>query len=116
MNGQMSLFDFIEDPEESRKKLRAEEAREELRKLSRRLDGLESVKPEPVQRTCRSCDHFHRATCGPRGIVHTMGCFGFGVSRSDDPGKPACTDWVEATDGEAWRTDDEALEAWKNRL
>ena len=66
---------------------------------------------EPVDKICRTCDHFARYTSGLGEIYHGYSCFGFGVSRSQDP-KGNCRDWREAVDNEAWRTDDKALNAW----
>ena len=64
------------------------------------------------KKKCRTCDHFHRCTSGPDGIYHGFSCFGFGISRSENPEKDACIDYREATDDEAWRRDDKAFNEW----
>ena len=113
MSGQMSLFDFIEDPEEQRKNSKVEQARKELRELSKRLEKLNE--PEPVPRICRHCDHFQRSVWGLMEY-HGMACFGFGVSRSSDANQKGCSDWAEAKDDEPWRNSDDALRAWYEEL
>lgn len=67
---------------------------------------------EPVDRICRTCEHFQKSVCGLGDIYHGVSCFGFGISRSQDPNQEACNDWEKATDGEPWRTSDRALNAW----
>lgn len=67
---------------------------------------------EPVNRICRTCGHFQKSVCGPGDIYHGVSCFGFGISRSQDPNQEACNDWKKATDGEPWRVDNKALNAW----
>lgn len=67
---------------------------------------------EPVDRICRTCEHFQKSVYGIGDIYHGVSCFGFGISRSQDPNQEACNDWKKATDGEPWRVDNKALNAW----
>lgn len=83
MEGQMSLFDYITEKT-----------------------------PKETPKICRNCSHMNRSTCGPDGIYHGFHCFGFGVSRSENLNQKACGDYNPATDGEAWRTDDDAAQKW----
>lgn len=62
--------------------------------------------------TCRTCSHMRQSVCGLGDIYHGFGCFGFGISKSEDIHKEACGDYEEATDGEAWRTSDAAVKEW----
>jgi hypothetical protein len=43
---------------------------------------------------------------------HGFACFGFGISKSQDIEKMACEYYTPATDGEAWRTSENAAKAW----
>lgn len=68
---------------------------------------------KPKQKTCRTCDHMQMSVCGLDEIYHGFACFGFGIAKSQDINGKACMDYEEATDGEAWRTDDEAVREWE---
>lgn len=64
------------------------------------------------RKTCRSCSHMRRCVSGPDDIYHGFGCFGFGISKSDNMNNNACHDYEPAADGEAWRTSDKAVDEW----
>lgn len=83
MTGQMSVFDFL---------------------------SADPEKPKP--RLCRNCSHMRRAVYG-LAEYHGFSCFGFGISKSEDINRTACSDYKPATDGEAWRTSDKAAEDWR---
>lgn len=86
MTGQMSVFDFL---------------------------NAASVGPEkPKPRLCRNCSHMQRSVYG-LAEYHGFSCFGFGISKSEDINRTACSDYKPATDGEAWRTSDKAAEDWR---
>lgn len=53
-----------------------------------------------------------KCTSGPDDIYHGFGCFGFGISKSDNMNNAACHDYEPAADGEAWRTSDKAVDEW----
>lgn len=66
------------------------------------------------RRSCRDCSHMGRSTSGPGDIYHGFACFGFGISKSDNIHNDVCHDYEPAVDGEAWRTQDRAVEEWLN--
>lgn len=102
MSGQMSLFDFIEDPDrEKKEKAKAWSAGRQL------AEGYR----EGVNKKCRTCAHMKRSVWGLMEY-HGFACFGFGISKSQDIEKMACEYYTPATDGEAWRTSENAAKAW----
>ena len=113
--GQMTIFDY-EQPEIKPKEIGPKCLKCKYRFFKHgkeeglscdRADGCEFT---PWQ-TCRTCEHMSRSVYGLMEY-HGFACFGFGISKSQDIEKKACEDYVPATDGETWRTDDKAVEEW----
>lgn len=102
IEGQMNMFDFIEDPDREKK--------EKAKAWSARRQFAEGYR-EGVNKKCRTCAHMQRSVCGLMEY-HGFACFGFAISKSQDIDKKACEYYTPATDGEAWRTSDKAVDEW----
>ena len=93
MNGQMSLFDFIQDPDQGQ--------RENAEKWSARKPSDKAAEQARVARTCKSCKHFFCYTAGISVLFHGTACGkNRPLSTNTDPDKPACRDWIRKQDGE----------------
>lgn len=54
--------------------------------------------PATDRKTCRTCSHFGWVW-NPDGEPYRRACFGFGISKSDNPNKPACETYEEREEG-----------------
>lgn len=116
MDGQMNIFDFLKPEEPKRGDCASCEwmfwkhtggRGERSCQYHGGKDGCHYER----RKTCRTCEHMQQSVWGLMEY-HGFACFGFGTSKSQDINGKACVDYEEATDGEAWRTDDEAVKEW----